>query len=61
MAFVVSILGVLIALVGVVGIVQPARLVALVERWPSVTRFRIAFGVRLVLGVVLQLTLRFAG
>lgn len=53
MAIAVSGLGVLVALMGAVGIVQPRHLVALVERWPSPTRFRIAVVVRLVVGAFL--------
>ena len=46
-------LGVLAALIGVIGIARPQFLVNLVEHWQSPTRFRIAVIVRIVLGVVL--------
>ena len=53
MAFIVSILGVLITLMGVLGIANPQRLINLAEHWHGPTRFWIAILVRVVLGVVL--------
>jgi len=53
MAVIVSILGVLVAAIGLMGIVQPRRIIDLVEYWRGPTRFRLAIVVRLVLGCVL--------
>ena len=53
MAIVVSILGALIALIGVVGITQPQRLISLVEHWNGPSQFTFAVVIRVVLGVVL--------
>ena len=53
MAIIVSILGGLITLSGIIGIANPHRLINLIEHWHGPTRFWIAILVRVVLGVVL--------
>ena len=53
MTVIVSILGVLAAAIGLMGVAQPRRIINLVEYWDGPTRFRLAIVVRLVLGVVL--------
>lgn len=53
MAILVSILGVLAAAVGLIGLAQPRRIINLINYWEGPTRFRLAIAVRLVLGVVL--------
>lgn len=53
MAVAVSILGVVVALIGLAGIVQPKVLTSLVECVDGRTRFRAAVIVRLVLGSVM--------
>ena len=53
MAVMVSILGVVMVAIGVLGVVQPRRLVDFVTYFRRPTRFRIAILVRLVLGIVL--------
>ena len=53
MAVMVSILGVVMVAIGVLGVVQPQRLVDFVTYFRRPTRFRIAILVRLVLGIVL--------
>jgi len=52
-AIIVSILGVLITLIGVMGIAKPQRLIYLVEHWHGPTRFWVAIVVRVLLGVAL--------
>ena len=52
MAVVVTVLGVLVAAVGLMGVVIPRRLVALVQHWQGPARFWFAVSIRLVLGVV---------
>ncbi len=51
MAVVVSLIGILAATIGVLGLANPKSIVGLVEHWRGRTRFRLAVGVRLVLGV----------
>jgi hypothetical protein len=53
MAFVVSLFGVLIAAIGLVGVVQPSRLVRTLADWGAQKRLGVAVAVRLVMGVVL--------
>ncbi len=53
MSVVVSILGVLAAIIGLLGLANPKIIVGLVEFWRGPTRFRLAVGVRLVLGTLL--------
>ena len=53
MSVIVSILGILTATIGFMGVAQPRRIVSLVEYWDGPTRFRLAVVVRLVLGVFL--------
>ena len=53
MAMIVTALGMLIVLIGAVGLVDPRRLIALVRHWHGPTRFMLAVGVRLGLGVLL--------
>ena len=53
MSAIVSFLGVLAATVGLMGLANPKSIVVLVERWRGPTRFRLAVGVRLILGVIL--------
>ena len=53
MAIVVTVLGVLIAAIGLMGVLTPRSLIALVQRyWPGPGRFWFAVSIRLVLGVV---------
>ncbi len=52
MALLVSLVGVLIATIGVVGLVNPHGLYKLVERWRSPARFWFAVGIRALLGGV---------
>lgn len=53
MAVIVSILGILIAVIGVAGLARPQSIVNLIQHWHSSARFWIALLVRAVLGVVL--------
>lgn len=53
MSVMVSILGVVMVAIGVLGVVQPHRLVDFVTYFRRPTRFRIAILVRLILGVAL--------
>ena len=53
MAIIVSILGGLITLSGIIGIAKPQLLINLVEHWHGPSRFWIAILVRVILGVVL--------
>ena len=53
MAIIVSIFGILIILIGVMGIAKPQRLIDFFEHWHGPTRFWIAILVRVVLGVAL--------
>ncbi len=53
MAMIVTALGMLVVLIGVVGLVDPRRLIGLVRHWQGPTRFMFAVGVRLGLGVLL--------
>lgn len=52
MAIVVPVLGVVIALIGLMGLANPRSLIALVQRWRSPGRFWFAAVIRVVLGVV---------
>ena len=52
MALLVSLVGVLIATIGVVGLVNPHGLYKLVERWRSPARFWFAVSMRALLGAV---------
>ena len=53
MAVIVTVLGVLIAVIGLMGVVIPRILIALVQHyWRGPARFRFAVSIRLVLGVV---------
>ena len=52
MALVVTVLGAVIALIGVIGIAHPRSLITLVERWQSPAQFLFAVIIRLVLGAV---------
>ena len=53
MAVVVSILGVLAIAIGLMGLANPESLIGLINYWRGTRRFRLAVGVRLVLGVIL--------
>lgn len=53
MSVVVSILGVLAVMIGLLGLANPRFILGLVEYYRGPTRFRLAVGVRLVLGVLL--------
>ncbi len=53
MDVIVSIVGVLAALIGLLGLVDPKYIVQLVQYWRGPTRFRIAIGVRIALGIAL--------
>ncbi len=53
MAYIVTVLGVAIVLIGVLGLAQPQRLIGLVQRWQSPARFWFAVVIRVVLGAVL--------
>ena len=53
MAWMVTLLGVLSAAIGVVGTFRPERLVSLVAHWHGAARFWLAVLVRLVVGVAL--------
>jgi hypothetical protein len=52
MAYVVSLFGVLIALIGVVGIVFPGSLIDVIGGWKGRSRFLTAVALRAVMGVV---------
>ena len=52
MAIIVPVLGVVIALIGVMGLANPRSLNKLVQRWQSPARFGFAVVIRVVLGVV---------
>ena len=52
MAVIVTALGVLIGVIGLMGVVIPRRLIALVQHWRGPTRFWFTVSIRLVLGVV---------
>ena len=52
MVYVVSILGVLIALIGLVGIVVPRSFVQVIGGWEAESRFIAAVGIRMVMGVI---------
>jgi hypothetical protein len=52
MAFLVTLFGLIIAAVGVVGMVRPAQLVAGMLNWPAAVLLAVAVAVRLVLGIV---------
>ena len=52
MSVVVSILGVLAAMIGLMGLANPKTIVGLVEYWRGPTRYYVAVGVRMVLGVI---------
>lgn len=53
MSAVVSILGVIAAIIGLMGLAAPKYIINLVQHWRGPTRFRLAVGVRLVLGAFL--------
>ncbi len=53
MAIIVTVLGVVIALIGVIGLAHPPSLITLVQRWQSPARFWFAVVIRVVLGAVL--------
>jgi hypothetical protein len=55
MAFLVTLFGLIIAAVGVVGMVRPAQLVAGMLNWPAAVLLAVAVAVRLVLGIVFVL------
>ena len=52
MPVIVSVLGVVAAIIGLMGLANPESIVVLVEYWRGPTRFRLAIGVRIVLGIV---------
>ncbi len=52
MAVIVSVLGVLVVAIGVMGVVTPRTVIALIQRWQGPGRFWFAVGIRLALGVV---------
>ncbi len=52
MVYVVSILGVLITLIGLVGIVVPRSFVQVIGGWEAESRFIAAVGIRMVMGVI---------
>ena len=52
MAIIVPVLGVVIAVIGVVGLADPRSLIKLVQHWQSPARFGFAVAIRVVLGVV---------
>ena len=52
MAVIVTVLGVLIAAIGLMGVMIPRILIALVQHWRGPVRFWFAVSIRLVLGVV---------
>ena len=51
--FVVASIWVVAATIGLMGLVNPKPIIGLVEHWGGAARFRLAVGVRLVLGVIL--------
>ncbi len=53
MAIIVSVLGVLIAAIGLLGVAKPKSLIDLAAYWRNPTRFWVAVLFRLILGVVL--------
>lgn len=53
MAVLVSLLGAAMLFVGVIGLVRPERLAALVEHWSSPARYRFAVVVRFLIGAFL--------
>lgn len=55
MAIVVALFGVLVAGVGLLGVIRPDRLMAWISQWRGASRLWFAAGLRLVLGVVLLL------
>ena len=52
MAVIVTVLGGLIAATGLIGVVNPRSLIALVQHWRGPARFWFAVSIRFVLGVV---------
>jgi hypothetical protein len=52
MAFLVTLFGLIIAVVGIVGMMRPAQLIAGLLHWPAAALLAVAVAVRLVLGVV---------
>ncbi len=52
MAYVVSIFGVLITLIGLIGIVVPRYFIEVIGNWKSESRFIAAVGIRMVMGVI---------
>ena len=52
MAYVVSIFGALIALIGLIGIVVPRYFIEVIGNWKSESRFIAAVGIRMVMGVI---------
>ncbi len=53
MSAIVSIFGATAAIIGLLGLANPKCIINLVQHWRGPTRFRLAIGVRLVLGVIL--------
>ncbi len=53
MALVVSALGVLIGVIGLIGLIVPMRLMGPISRWHGPPRFAVAVLLRLAIGVVL--------
>ena len=52
MAILVSVFGVVIGLIGVMGLASPRSLIKLIQQWQSPGRFWFAVAVRVVLGLV---------
>jgi len=52
MRYIVVMIAVLLVVISGLGVVAPERLVAIVTGWPPDTRFYVAVGTRLVIGVV---------
>lgn len=51
MSFVVAVAGALLFLIGLVGVVSPAALAAVVSRWQSPAGLHLAAGIRVLLGI----------
>ena len=52
MAYIVSIFGALITLIGLVGIVVPRYFIEVIGNWEAESRFIAAVGIRMVMGVI---------
>jgi hypothetical protein len=52
MAVSVTIVGLGVAAIGLLGVLTPARLVGLLARWPALTRWPVTLGLRLAVGVL---------